>query len=121
VQDYATGNALAVTDAVAAALEVRFGRVVNTGVATLEGIEVEAGAELSAAELPQRAELSYDDGSTATRAIEWDAESLAAVDTSTPGTYEVTGTVKAPQYATPFADERADPSIFRYDWNGQTK
>ncbi len=38
-----------------------------------------------------------------------------------PATYDVTGTVKQTEYATPFADERADPSIFRYDWNGQEK
>ena len=34
---------------------------------------------------PQRAELSYNDGSTATRAIAWDAASLAAVDTDHAG------------------------------------
>ncbi|MFC4555779.1 family 43 glycosylhydrolase [Georgenia faecalis] len=121
VPNYASGNALPVTADVAEALEVRFGRIVNTDVRPLEGVSVEEGAELAAGALPARAELGYNDGSTATRAIAWDAESLAAVDTSTPGTYEVTGTIKAPQYATPFADERADPSIFRFDYNGQQK
>lgn len=121
VADYASGNAVPVTAAVADALEVRFGRVVNTDVAALDDVTVEAGSDLDADDLPARATLAYDDGSSATRAIEWDAASLAAVDTSTPGTYEVTGSVKAPEYATPFADERADPSIFRFDWNGDEK
>ncbi len=121
VPNYATGNALPVTAEVVEALEGRFGRIVNTGVAPLEGVTVEEGEEITADALPERAELSYDDGSTASRVIAWDAESLAAVDTSTPGTYEVTGQIKQPQYPTPFADERADPSIFRFDYNGQTK
>jgi GH43 family beta-xylosidase len=121
VANYASGNALAIDEDVVDALEVRFGRIANTGVEDLDGIELDEGDSFDAADLPQRAELSYDDGTEATRAIAWDAASLAAVDTSEPGTYEVTGTVKQPQYPTPFADERADPSVFRYDWNGTTK
>ncbi|MGX9347146.1 family 43 glycosylhydrolase [Microbacterium sp. KNMS] len=121
VEDYASGNAIAVTDDVASALQVRFGRIANTTVAPLDGVDVAAGAPLEASALPPRAELAYDDGSTATRAIDWDPASLAAVDTSTPGTYEVTGTIAQQAYPTPFADERADPSVFRYEWNGQTK
>lgn len=121
IPNYATGNQLAITAAVAKALEVRFGRIGNTGVEALDGVEIEAGDDLRAADLPERAELSYSDGSTATRAIEWDPASLAAVDTGKPGTYQVTGSIKHPEYATPFADERADPSIFKFDWNGQTK
>ncbi|QIG39630.1 family 43 glycosylhydrolase [Microbacterium sp. 4R-513] len=121
VANYASGNSVPVTADVVEALEVRFGRIANTEVEALAGVEVEQGASLSAADLPQRAQLSYDDGTDATRAIAWDAASLAAVDTATPGTYQVTGAVKQPQYPTPFADERADPSVFRFDWNGTTK
>ncbi|HMR50166.1 MAG TPA: family 43 glycosylhydrolase [Arachnia sp.] len=121
VEDYATGNALPVSDEVAQALRVRFGRIANTGVEDLPAVTVDEGAALTAEALPQRAQLAYDDGSTASRAIRWDAGSLAAVDTSTPGSYEVTGSIAQPEYPTPFADERADPSIFRFDWNGQTK
>ncbi|MDR7187108.1 GH43 family beta-xylosidase [Microbacterium trichothecenolyticum] len=121
IPNYATGNAIAISTTVADALNVRFGRIVNTGVEDLDGVEIEAGDEIAAGDLPQRAQLSYNDGSTASRAIEWDAESLAAVDATTPGTYTVTGAINHPQYATPFADERADPSIFKFDWNGETK
>lgn len=120
VADYASGNAIAITPEIAAALEVRFGRVVNTDIAALDDVEIQAGESLEGA-LPERAELSYSDGSSASRAIAWDEDAIAAVDTATPGTYEVTGTVKQPEYATPFADERADPSIFRFDWNGDEK
>lgn len=120
VADYASGNAIAITPEIAAALEVRFGRVVNTDIAALDDVEIQAGESLEGA-LPDRAELSYSDGSSAGRAIAWDEAAIAAVDTATPGTYEVTGTVKQPEYATPFADERADPSIFRFDWNGDEK
>ncbi|MFC3689309.1 family 43 glycosylhydrolase [Aquipuribacter hungaricus] len=121
VPSYATGNSLPVTTEVARALEVRFGRTVNTSVEAFEDVTVEQGGQLSVEDLPARVELGYDDGSTASRAVAWDEDSLAAVDTTTPGTYEVTGQVKAPAYVTPFADERADPSIFRHEWNGQTK
>lgn len=121
IASFASGNTIAVSDEVAGALEVRFGRIVNTGVAPFAAVEVEAGGELRASDLPDRAELSYNDGSTATRAVDWDADSLAAVDTDIPGTYEVSGTVKAPAYPTPFADERADPSVFSFDFNGEQK
>ena len=121
VANYATGNSLPVAAEVAAALNVRFGRVVNTGVGAVDDINVAVGDKFGAATLPERVALDYNDGSTATRAIAWDAEALAAVDTTKPGTYQVTGSVKQPEYATPFADERADPSIFRYDWNGTEK
>ncbi|MDY0908612.1 LamG-like jellyroll fold domain-containing protein [Microbacterium sp. CFBP9034] len=121
IPNYATGNALPVEAGTVDALQVRFGRIANDGVAALGDVTLEEGDEFGAADLPQRVELTYDDGSDASRAIAWDAASVDAVDTSVPGTYEVTGSVKRPQYATPFADERADPSVFRYDWNGQEK
>ncbi|MFF0911176.1 family 43 glycosylhydrolase [Microbacterium enclense] len=121
VPDFDSGNTVPVDAETLAALEVRFGRVANTGVADLAPVKVAQNTTLDAAALPARAELSYSDGSTATRAVQWDAASLSAVDTTTPGVYEVTGSVKQTEYATPFADERADPSVFRYDWNGRQK
>lgn len=121
IPNFATGNGIPIARSVADALDVRFGRIANTGVEDLDDLELSEGDELTAADLPARVTLSYEDGSEASRVVEWDAASLAAVDTSTPGAYEVSGTVAAPEYATPFADERADPSVFRYDWNGQQK
>lgn len=121
VPNFDSGNTVPVDGETLAGLEVRFGRVTNTGVAAPARVEIAQGSTLDATALAKRVELSYSDGSTATRPVTWDAASLSAVDTATPGTYEVTGTVKQTEYATPFADERADPSVFRYDWNGQQK
>ncbi len=121
IADFGSGNEVVVSDEVAAALEVRFGRIANTTVDAFDDVTVAKGSTLTAADLPSRAGLAYNDGSTDTRAVEWDEASVAAVDTATPGSYEVTGTIKAPDYPTPFADERADPSVFSFDWNGQQK
>ncbi|HWV48113.1 MAG TPA: family 43 glycosylhydrolase, partial [Microbacterium sp.] len=121
VADYATGNALPIPTETAERLQVRFGPISNTSAKALDGVTVVQGAEVSASDLPERVELGYSDGSEATRAIAWDEDALAAVDTSVPGEYTVTGTVKQPEYPTPFADERADPSVFRYEANGQVK
>ncbi|WP_336920884.1 family 43 glycosylhydrolase [Aquipuribacter sp. SD81] len=121
VANYATGNSLPVTVDVADALRVRFEAIYNTGVESSDDVTVEEGAELTTADLPERVSLTYNDGSTASRAVTWDEAALAAVDTDTPGTYEVTGEVRTPEYPEPFSDERADPTIFTHDWNGRTR
>ncbi|MFB7249905.1 family 43 glycosylhydrolase [Microbacterium sp. NPDC056234] len=121
VADYATGNAVPIPSDTAGALKVRFGPITNTTAEVLEGVTVAQGASFSASDLPERVELGYSDGSDATRAIAWNDDDLAAVDTSAPGDYVVTGRVKQPEYPTPFADERADPSVFRYEANGRTR
>ena len=46
IPNYATGNAIAVSTEIADALKVRFGRIVNTGVEALPGVEIEAGEEI---------------------------------------------------------------------------
>ncbi|MGF6822083.1 GH43 family beta-xylosidase [Microbacterium sp. ZKA21] len=121
VADYATGNALPIPAETAEKLQVRFGPIVNTSAKVLDRVTVAQDAAISASDLPERVELGYSDGSEATRAIAWNAEELAAVDTAVPGEYTVTGTVKQPEYPTPFADERADPSVFRYEANGRVR
>lgn len=107
-------NTLVVDAATAEGLRVRFGRVANTGV-SVDPVDLAYGADLDLGDV--RAELTYDDGSTATRAITWDPASLAAVDTDTPGDYEVTGTVKQTAYPFPFIGGRADPQVV--EWNGK--
>ena len=119
VADYATGNALPIPTETAEKLQVRFGPISNTSAKALDGVTVAQGDAISASDLPERVGLGYSDGSEATRAIAWNADELAAVDTSVPGEYTVTGVVKQPEYPTPFADERADPSVFRYEANGE--
>lgn len=115
-----TGNVLPVSAEVAQALTVRFGRISNITAAPFDDIVLALGEEFDPAELPVRVELGYDDGSTGSLGVTWDAESIEAVDTATAGVYELTGTVRQQIYPEPFADERADPAIVKYDWNGQT-
>ncbi|MFH8249072.1 LamG-like jellyroll fold domain-containing protein [Microbacterium sp. B2969] len=83
----------------------------NTGVAALADVSVEHGQSVDAADLPAKATLAYNDGSTKNLPIAWDEEDLAAIDTSKPGTYEVSGLVQ--QTAEEMVnDARADPDLF---------
>ena len=119
VDDYVAGRTVPVDAATITALEERFGRITNTGYEAFDDIDVSLGADASALELPTDVELEYSDGSTGSLPVAtWD---ISAVDTSKPGTYTVTGTVKQTEYPRPFADERADPSVYKYDFNGTTK
>jgi len=121
VDDFRSGSSLPVTAAIAEALRVRFGPIVNTGARPLKGIDLEVGDRLDVADLPRTIDLDYSDGSTGNLAIEWSAGAIAAVETSVPGKHVVDGRVRQTVYPTPFADERADPSVFKLDWNGTTK
>ncbi len=114
-----SGNTIAIPAALAASLRERLGPVVNTGAANLPDVVVSVGATLSAADLPARRGLTYSDGSTGSLAIAWDEGAIATLDTSAPGEYLITGTMRQPVYPTPFADERADPSIVPFDYNGR--
>jgi putative cell wall-binding protein/GH43 family beta-xylosidase len=118
IDDAAPGRAIPVPATVVQALQERFGRIANTGYTPFADVTTEVGTEASALELPGSVDLGYSDGSRGSLPVSWD---LSAVDTSTPGTYPVTGTVKQTAYPVPFADERADPSVYKYDWNGTTK
>jgi GH43 family beta-xylosidase len=83
----------------------------NTGVRPLADVELSAGDELAADDLPSRVTLDYNDGSTKQLGVVWDEDSLAAVDTGTPGEYQVTGAVQ--QTAEEMvSDARADPDLF---------
>ena len=102
---------LAVPKDVTTSLAGRFGRIVNTSVDVADQTIAEGDAlDLSDVE----ATLGYNDGSTATRPVDWDAADLAAVDTSVPGTYQVSGTVRQRTYAAPFINAEADPNILKY-------
>ncbi|HEY0238245.1 MAG TPA: family 43 glycosylhydrolase, partial [Friedmanniella sp.] len=114
IEDFDAGNAIAVDDTTATALDRRFGRISNTGYTPFDKVVVEQGSGTSAIELPESVELTYSDGSTGTLPIgQWD---LTGVDTSTPGTYEAVATVKQTEYPLPFAEERADPSVYKWRW-----
>ena len=112
------GGSLPVTGALAAALSQRYNRVVNT-TATVAPVTVEAGKTDAIGDA--RVDLSYSDGSTATLPVDWKAEDLAAVGEAKSGAFTVTGTVRQKDYSVPFAANRADPTIYRYERNGKTQ
>jgi GH43 family beta-xylosidase len=118
IGDAVPASTLAVDDSALTAVQGRFGRIRNTAVSVApKAVTTGSALDLSAT----RAQLSYSDGSTASRAITWDPDDLAAVDTSRPGSYTVRGTVRAPAYAAPFIDDRADPTVYRYERDGKTQ
>ena len=75
-----------------------------------------------------RAELAYSDGSQAARAVDWNMAQLEAIaQEASEGNVQGrpdTRTVEACRirqsvYPVPFAVERADPSVFAWDFNGK--
>jgi hypothetical protein len=118
IDDFGAGVELTVPQEDADALLQRFGRIAHTGFADLEDVSVPAGGEIDAEELPDSAVLEYSDGSTRELPLaEWD---LDDVDLTAPGRYTAEATVLRDDYPTPFADERADPSAYRYEHDGET-
>ncbi|MBQ8922489.1 MAG: family 43 glycosylhydrolase [Oscillospiraceae bacterium] len=79
----------------------------NTG---LKPVSVQAGIGKMPV-LPETVTATYSDGGTMELPVEWNAQELAAVNPAAPGTYTVSGTVKAADYPNPFITERADPYI----------
>ncbi len=112
------GGILPVSAAIATALAERYDRVVNTAV-SVAPVTVTAGA--GDALDRTRADLSYSDGSTATLPVDWNADDLAAARAATQGIVTVTGTVRQKDYSVPFAANRADPTIYRYEREGRTQ
>ena len=79
----------------------------NTAVQPVS-VHVNTGGAVS---LPDTVTASYSDGGTMDFAVEWNADDLANVNTSVPGTYQVSGKVLAADYDNPFIAERADPYV----------
>jgi len=114
VDNYVPGREIVVTSQQATALEGRFGRIVNTGIENLGEITVEAGADVDEIDLPSDVELTYSDGSTNTLPIEeWD---ITNADLANPGTVIAQPKIKQTEYPTPFAEERADPVVEKWEW-----
>jgi GH43 family beta-xylosidase len=99
-----------ITGEEAADLARLLGRVANTGIDSPE-IAVAQGDEFTA---PENVAASYSDGQTYDLGVTWNADQLAAVDTSTPGTYTVTGTPRWQPQVFPLISGRADPHMHRY-------
>lgn len=132
ISDAVPGNIITVGEAEVKRLSARFGRVYNVG-SNVAAQTVKAngdggdGARAAVRALGRtRAELTYSDGSTATRAVDWNAGQLkrlaakaAAGELGAGERYLVNGTVRQTVYPIPFAVERADPSVFAWDLNGK--
>lgn len=83
----------------------------NTGVRAIADVEVAQAETVDAGDLPSTVTMEYNDGSTKDLAVLWDEGELAAIDTSAPGRYEVSGIVQ--QTAEEMTnDARADPHLF---------
>ncbi len=109
-------DTLAISADTATALTRRFGRIVNTSATvTPRKIATQRLADLDST----RVTLGYSDGSTATRAVDWDPADLARL--TRPGRYLVHGTVRQRQYPAIFAYNRADPDIYRWEKNGRVR
>ena len=100
----------ALTQAEYDALVQKFATITNTGVEAPANVEINQGGEVT---LPEKVTADYSDGSTKQLGVEWDADDVAAIDTSVPGTYTVKGTVQRTISYTdpenPLIEERADP------------
>ncbi len=118
VADARPASTLAVPAATASALTDRLGRVVNTGV-TVDPVTITPGQTATLSKT--KAKLSYSDGSTAALGVDWNAADMQRLTTAGPGTYTVTGTVRQREYAEPFAYNRADPTMYRYERNGKVQ
>jgi GH43 family beta-xylosidase len=109
-------DTIAITPEAATALTRRFGRVVNTS-ATVAPRQIAAGRVTDLDSV--RATLGYSDGSTATRAVDWDAADLAML--TRPGRHLIHGTVRQRNYPAIFAYNRADPAIYRWERDGRVR
>lgn len=132
ISDAVPGNIITVGEAEVKRLSARFGRVYNVG-SNVAAQTVKAngdggdGARAAVRALGRtRAELTYSDSSTATRAVDWNAGQLkrlaakaAAGELGAGERYLVNGTVRQTVYPIPFAVERADPSVFAWNLNGK--
>lgn len=116
IANFRSGATIAVDEATVKALNTRYGRSENTGTSNLTDITVKKGASIDevTSQLPKNVDLTYSDGSTGSLPISsWNTE---GIDLTKVGDYTVTGTVKQTEYQIPFAEDRADPSVYKWQW-----
>ena len=97
-----------------AAITKKYAAVYNTEVEEVR-VTARSGDKIT---LPETVKASYSDGSTKNLGVIWNEEVLKSIDSSKPGTYEITGTVQQDAYAYPFIEERADPHVFYNEDDG---
>jgi GH43 family beta-xylosidase len=118
VDDARPAGVVAVPAATAASLANRLGRLVNTGASVAP--QTVTGGDNTAVQ-NAKATLTYSDGSTGSLGVDWNAQQLAALKTAAPGTYDLSGTIRQRTYPEPFAYNRADPTIHRFERGGKTQ
>lgn len=110
-----TVQALPLTASEAKTLSDALARVRNTTVEAPAGVEVPVDGELA---LPEKVTANYTDGGTHDFRVNWNTSS---VDLSTPGSYQVTGTLQEFRTQYPLISRRADPHVLRYELADGTK
>lgn len=119
------GNLFPLENTKGTKLKNKLSKLINTGMQVPDSVKA-----LQAEDVQNiRATALYNDGSTASKKVEWD---LSKVDFNEPGTYTVSGTVTQPEFnnSTPLFSKKADPQMAKYDGkfyfistdeNGQSK
>jgi GH43 family beta-xylosidase len=106
----ATGqNSAGVTAAELAVVQRAFSRMVNTGTRPVAQVSVGQG---SVVDLPRSVTATYSNGGADSQVpVTWDADDVAAIDTSKPGTWTVRGTARPTSYPATVGYQRADPDV----------
>ncbi len=119
------GNLLALENGIGTKLKTKLSKLVNTGMEVPEKILATSREDVEKV----RATALYNDGSTASKAVNWD---LSGVDFETSGNYTVKGTVTQPTFHNEnyLFYKRPDPEMVKYngkfyfistDENGQSR
>jgi GH43 family beta-xylosidase len=103
-------NVISVSQEVAHRLVCKLTVPNNVKIEVPESVSVTSEKGLKAV----RATAIYSDRTTASKTIDWDT---SEIEWNKPGTYRITGIVHQEHYAFPFAINRADPCIAK--WNGK--
>ncbi|UJF31414.1 family 43 glycosylhydrolase [Paenibacillus hexagrammi] len=108
-------DSLPVTKAEAKVITNKLAKVMNTAVSGLD-IEVQSDNGLTFDELSsKKVTASYNDGSTAEKAVNWNQDQFNQIDFSQPGVYTVGGTVKQTAYPKDMIPQYADPNVLLYN------
>lgn len=114
ITDAVPSNRIPVTKVEAKAVTNKLMKVTNTSVASLS-INVEKDQKFTFNDLSQlKVTASYNDGSTANKAVNWNEAEFNQIDFSKKGVYKVNGTVKQTLYPSNMIKQYADPNVFRF-------
>lgn len=114
IDNFRSGMSIVVDNAVVQGLDTRFARIENTGYQQFDDVTINQGASLESDKLPTQVTLRYSDGSTRQLPIaSWDT---SKVDSNKAGEYTAVAKVKQTDYQIPFAEDRADPSVYKWQW-----